>query len=93
MYQVGALTAQASANVACYAIVDGNNLPTHPAGSIVVKSNYDLSLDGNLLQGVRFFGDGYRTHSLVMTLNPNNVSFRDTVHMTGKPGPRGVRLY
>lgn len=28
-----------------------------------------------------------------MTLNPNNVSFRDTVHMTGKPGPRGVRLY
>ena len=48
---------------------------------------------GNLLQGVRFFGDGYRTHSLVMTLNPNNVSFRDTVHMTGKPGPRGVRLY
>jgi fructose-1,6-bisphosphatase II len=48
---------------------------------------------GNLLQGVRFFGDGYRTHSLVMTLNPNNVSFRDTVHMTSKPGPRGVRLY
>ena len=33
------------------------------------------------------------THSLVMTLNPNNVSFRDTVHMTSKPGPRGVRLY
>jgi len=48
---------------------------------------------GNLLQGVRFFGDGYRTHSLVMTLNPNNVSFRDTVHMTGKPGKLGVRLY
>ena len=48
---------------------------------------------GNLLQGVRFFGDGYRTHSLVMTLSPNNVSFRDTVHMTSKPGPRGVRLY
>ena len=41
---------------------------------------------GSLLQGVRFFGDGYRTHSLVMTLNPNNVSFRDTVHMTSKPG-------
>jgi fructose-1,6-bisphosphatase II len=48
---------------------------------------------GNLLQGVRFFGDGYRTHTLVMTLNPNNVSFRDTVHMTRQPGPRGVRLY
>jgi fructose-1,6-bisphosphatase/sedoheptulose 1,7-bisphosphatase-like protein len=48
---------------------------------------------GSLLQGVRFFGDGYRTHSLVMTLDPNNVSFRDTVHMTRKPGPRGIRLY
>jgi fructose-1,6-bisphosphatase/sedoheptulose 1,7-bisphosphatase-like protein len=48
---------------------------------------------GSLLQGVRFFGDGYRTHSLVMTSNPNNVRFIDTVHMSRKPGPRGVRLY
>jgi fructose-1,6-bisphosphatase II len=48
---------------------------------------------GSLLQGVRFFGDGYRTHSMVMTLNPNNVRFLDTVHVTRKPGPRGVRLY
>ncbi len=48
---------------------------------------------GSLLQGVRFFGDGYRTHSIVMTSNPNNVRFIDTVHMARKPGPRGVRLY
>src|SRR5579863_3639247 len=48
---------------------------------------------GNLLQGVRFFGDGYRTHSVVMTSNPNKVRFLDTVHATRKPGPRGVRLY
>jgi fructose-1,6-bisphosphatase class II len=48
---------------------------------------------GNLLQGVRFFGDGYRTHSLVMTSQPNSVSFRDTVHLTGKPDRRGVRLF
>src|SRR5580704_7545461 len=48
---------------------------------------------GSLLQGVRFFGDGYRTHSMVMTLNPNKVRFLDTVHTTRKPGPRGVRLY
>jgi len=47
---------------------------------------------GSLLQGVRFFGDGYRTHSVVMTLNPNSVRFLDTVHVTRKPGPRGVRL-
>src|ERR1700731_1802377 len=48
---------------------------------------------GSLLQGVRFFGDGYRTHSVVMTSNPNKVRFIDTVHATRKPGPRGVRLY
>jgi fructose-1,6-bisphosphatase class II len=48
---------------------------------------------GSLLQGVRFFGDGYRTHSVVMTSNPNKVRFLDTVHATRKPGPRGVRLY
>jgi fructose-1,6-bisphosphatase II len=48
---------------------------------------------GSLLQGVRFFGGGYRTHSMVMTLNPNKVRFIDTVHETERPGPRGVRLY
>jgi len=48
---------------------------------------------GSLLQGVRFFGDGYRTHSMVITLKPNNVRFIDTVHVTNRPGPRGVRLY
>src|SRR6202162_3815980 len=48
---------------------------------------------GNLLQGVRFFGDGYRTHSVVMTSNPNKMRFLDTVHTTQNPGPRGVRLY
>ena len=48
---------------------------------------------GALLNGVRFFGDGYRTHSIVMTSASNKVRFLDTVHMTDKPGPRGVRLY
>ena len=48
---------------------------------------------GSLLQGVRFFGDGFRTHSLVLTSNPNSIRFVDTVHMARKPGPRGVRLY
>ena len=48
---------------------------------------------GALLEGVRFFGGGYRTHSIVMTLASNKVRFLDTVQMTGEPGPRGVRLY
>ena len=48
---------------------------------------------GSLLAGVRYFGGGYRTHSIVMTLEPNDVRFVDSIHMTGDPGPRGVRLY
>jgi fructose-1,6-bisphosphatase II len=49
--------------------------------------------EGTLLRGVRFFGEGYRTHALVMTSQPNSVRFIDTVHLSHKPGPRGVRLY
>lgn len=49
--------------------------------------------DGALLHGVRFFGEGCRTHSLVMTLASRKVRFVDTVHLEGPPGPRGVRLY
>ena len=49
--------------------------------------------DGALLNGVRFFGEGCRTHSLVMTLASRKVRFVDTVHLEGPPGPRGVRLY
>lgn len=48
---------------------------------------------GALLQGVRFFGEGSRTHSLVMTRATNKVRFVDTVHLHRPPGPRGVRLY
>jgi fructose-1,6-bisphosphatase class II len=49
--------------------------------------------DGALLHGVRFFGEGCRTHSLVMTLSNNSVRFIDTVHMYREPGRRGIRLY
>ena len=48
---------------------------------------------GALLNGVRFFGEGCRTHSLVMTRTINKVRFVDTVHLQRPLGPRGVRLY
>ena len=48
---------------------------------------------GDLLNGVRFFGEGYRTHSLLLTLSSNRARFLDTVHLNKAPGPRGVRLY
>src|SRR3990170_683035 len=37
--------------------------------------------EGDLLQGVRFFGGGARTHSLVMGYQSKQVRFVDTVHM------------
>jgi fructose-1,6-bisphosphatase II len=49
--------------------------------------------DGALLHGVRFFGDGCRTHTLAMTFASRQVRFIDTVHMFREPGKRGVRLY
>src|SRR6266849_2451166 len=41
--------------------------------------------DGNLLKGVRFFGDGTRTQSIVMISSPPRVRFIDTVHLENKP--------
>jgi len=49
--------------------------------------------EGALLHGVRFFGDGCRTHSLLMTYGSKKVRFVDTVHMFREPGRTGVRLY
>ncbi len=39
--------------------------------------------DGSLLRGVRFFGAGKRTHSLVMTTEARHIRFIDTVHVEG----------
>lgn len=41
--------------------------------------------DGHLLKGVRFFGDGVRTHSLVMRTSSRQVRFVDTIHVK-EPG-------
>jgi fructose-1,6-bisphosphatase class II len=41
--------------------------------------------DGALLRGVRFFGSGKRTHSLVMTTESRHIRFIDTVHVEGGP--------
>ena len=37
--------------------------------------------DGTLMRGVRFFGDGTRTNSLVMQSDPPRVRFIDTIHV------------
>jgi len=44
--------------------------------------------EGHLLKGVRFFGDGIRTHCLVMTTVPHQVRFIDTIHAKDDPDVR-----
>ncbi len=41
--------------------------------------------DGTILRGVRFFGTGKRTHSLIMTTETAHVRFVDSVHVEGGP--------
>lgn len=48
--------------------------------------------DGSLLRGVRFFGDGIRTQSLVMTHQQRGVRFIDSVHLEKGSDVR-VRVY
>ncbi len=36
--------------------------------------------DGQLLRGVRFFGGGYRTQTLFMSLGRKIIRFVDTIH-------------
>jgi fructose-1,6-bisphosphatase II len=40
--------------------------------------------DGALMKGVRFFGDGVRTHSVVMQSKPARIRFIDTIHIQGE---------
>jgi len=41
--------------------------------------------DGNLLRGVRFFGEGVRTQSMILTLDNRQVRFIDSVHLEKRP--------
>jgi len=45
--------------------------------------------DGSLMRGVRFFGDGTRTSSIVMQSDPARIRFIDTIHVEPK---RMVRI-
>jgi fructose-1,6-bisphosphatase class II len=46
--------------------------------------------DGTLMKGVRFFGDGIRTTSLVMQTTPHRIRFIDSIHVkAGKDGNVG----
>jgi fructose-1,6-bisphosphatase class II len=38
--------------------------------------------DGTLMRGVRFFGDGTRTSSVIMQNDPHQIRFIDSIHVT-----------
>src|SRR6267143_416315 len=48
--------------------------------------------DGNLLKGVRFFGEGVRTTSMILTLDDRQVRFIESVHLEKRPDVK-VRFY
>jgi fructose-1,6-bisphosphatase/sedoheptulose 1,7-bisphosphatase-like protein len=37
--------------------------------------------DGTLMRGVRFFGDGIRTSSVIMQNDPHRIRFVDSIHV------------
>jgi len=39
--------------------------------------------DGNFMRGVRFFGGGYRTSSMIMSLRERQIRFVDSVRLDG----------
>jgi fructose-1,6-bisphosphatase II len=39
--------------------------------------------DGTLMRGVRFFGDGTRTSSVIMQNDPHQIRFIDSIHVAG----------
>jgi fructose-1,6-bisphosphatase class II len=50
------------------------------AGNSIVFAATGVT-DGTLLKGVRFFGDGIRTSSVVMQNSPHQIRFIDTIHV------------
>ncbi len=48
--------------------------------------------EGSLMKGVRFFGEGCRTSSLIMQKQPHRVQFIDTIHVRGRAGTSGLRF-
>jgi fructose-1,6-bisphosphatase II len=48
--------------------------------------------EGDLMKGVRFFGEGARTSSLIVTLNTGKVRFIESIHLDKQGGDVKVRF-
>ena len=52
-----------------------------------------LDVEEGVIRGVRFFGDGIRTTSLVMQTHPHRIRFIDSIHVQpGKDGSAKIRF-
>jgi fructose-1,6-bisphosphatase II len=49
--------------------------------------------DGNLMKGVRFFGEGIRTSSVVMTRNTGKIRFIESIHLNKDAKDMKVRFF
>jgi fructose-1,6-bisphosphatase II len=61
-----------------------------PGGDIVFSATGIT--DGELLQGVRFFGNGARTHTIAMGFRTRVVRFIDTIHLLDEGARVTVRV-
>ena len=52
---------------------------SRPATSIIFAATGVT--DGTLMRGVRFFGDGIRTSSVIMQNEPHQIRFIDSIHV------------
>ena len=48
--------------------------------------------DGTLMKGVRFFGEGIRTTTLVMQTHPHRIRFVDSIHVQAKGPSTKIRF-
>ena len=44
--------------------------------------------EGTLMKGVRFFGDGIRTSSVIMQNYPHQIRFIDSIHVSPSKNAR-----
>ena len=86
----GRVLVRASGTEPLRVIVDGVDVGATPwEGDLAPGPNILFAAsgvtDGNMMSGVRFFGHGARTSSLVMALSEHLIRFIDTVHLDGSP--------
>ncbi len=65
---------------------------TYRAGDLAPGQNIIFAAtgvtDGALMKGVRFFGDGIRTTSLIMQTNPHRIRFIDSIQVAENGDPK-----